>query len=54
MQRDGASVTLANSVGDEQGQPGEKSKQGGQHRDEAASAGRNGQLMTGHTESFRT
>lgn len=37
-QRDGARTTLPSSVGDDQGQPGEETEQGGQHRDEAASS----------------
>lgn len=37
-QRDGARTTLPGSMGDDQGHPGEESEQGGQHRDEAASA----------------
>ena len=52
-QRDGARTTLPSSVGDGQGQPGEQTEQGGQHCDEAASAGRNRQSMTDHIESLR-
>jgi hypothetical protein len=37
-QRDGTRTTRATSMGDDQGQPGEETDQGGQHRDEAASA----------------
>jgi hypothetical protein len=48
-ERDGARTARCRGVGDDQGQPGDHSEHGGQHRNEAATAGRSGQLMTGHT-----